>query len=116
MNIIVDQPTAARCLRILQAATGPLPAAELAALLGLDGNRESRRRMVRAIIKHLRDLGGVRIVAANPAGYWITDDDQTWRDYLEDRQIDAKAILKESHARTRALAGQGQQMLFAIPT
>jgi glycine/D-amino acid oxidase-like deaminating enzyme len=113
---MVDSDTAAHCLRCLRAATRPLPAAELARLLFLTGNRESQRRMVRAIIKHLRDLGGVRIVAANPAGYWITDDDQVWRDYIAGRAIDAKTILKEAGQRTRVLADQGQQLLFAIPT
>jgi len=87
-------------------------AAKLAARLFLPGNRETQRRHIRAIVKLLRDNGS-RIIATLWGGYFLTDDPQLWRDYLEGRQIDAKRILGETHRRKRMLAdAQGQGMLF----
>ena len=87
-------------------------AAKLAARLFLPGNRETQRRHIRAIVKLLRDNGS-RIIATLWGGYFLTDDPQLWRDYLEGRQIDAKRILGETHRRKRMLAdAQGQRMLF----
>jgi len=102
----------AECLRILRQATEPIFAADIAARLGLGGNRETQRRHVRAFIKHLRDNGS-RIIATLHGGYWLTDDAQLWADYLEGRQIDAKKILGETHRRKRvAYDSRGQGSLF----
>lgn len=87
-------------------------AAALAAALWLSGNRESQRRHVRAIVEHLRDNGSM-IVATLQQGYWLTEDSQLWKDYLEGRQIDAKRVLGETHKRKRMLAdAKGQGLLF----
>ena len=102
----------AQCLRVLQSTAEPMTAAQLAARLHLGGCRESRRRHVRGIVKSLRD-SGAHIVATLQGGYWLTDDDTLWRDYLEGRQIDAKQVLGETHKRKRMLADkQGQGLLF----
>ena len=104
---------AAGCLRILESATEPIVAAGLARKLYLAGNRESQRRHVRAIIKHLRHNGS-QIVATLQDGYFLTEDSRLWRDYLEGRQIDAKRILGETHRRKRMLAdAAGQGLLFS---
>lgn len=53
------------------------------------------------------------IVATQQQGYWLTEDEQLWKEYLEGRQIDAKRILGETHKRKRQLAdAQGQRFLF----
>lgn len=103
---------AARCLRILKSADKPIVAADLARKLDLGGNRESQRRHIRAIIKHLRDNGSM-IIATLWGGYFLTEDSQLWRDYLEGRQIDAKRILGETHKRKKMLIeANGQGVLF----
>ena len=108
-NITTD--ACAACLRILKAASEPIVAAELAAMMHLTGNRESQRRHVRAIIKHLRDNGS-RIVATLSGGYWLTEDDEIWRDYNEHRQVDAKKIFAETHRRKMLMDQKGQGVLF----
>lgn len=102
-----------RCLVILRAATKPIVAADIAKQLGLRGRRESQRRHVRAIVKHLRDEDGQMIVATLGGGYYLTDDESLWRDYLEGRQIDAKQILGKTHKQKKALTDSaGQGLLF----
>jgi len=105
---------AAKCLSILREANKPIVAAELAYRLGLAGSRESQRRHVRALIKRLRDDGS-KIIATLWGGYFLTEDEQLWRDYLDGRQIDAKRILGETHRRKKNLAAGQQQMLFEPP-
>jgi len=108
----VTAQEAAKCLRILEQARAPMVAAELARSLYLGGNHESQRRHVRAIIEQLR-YNGSMIVATRRQGYWLTDDERLWKDYLEGRQIDAKRILGETHKRKRMLAdAKGQGLLF----
>ncbi len=103
---------AARCLSLLESAEGPIVAAELAQRLYLAGSRETQRRHVRAIVKHLRDNGS-QIIATLQGGYFLTQDSQVWRDYLEGRQIDAKRVLGETHKRKRMLTdAAGQGVLF----
>jgi len=103
---------AARCLSVLESAREPIVAVELASRLGLSGSRETQRRHVRAIIEHLRNNGSM-IVAALQNGYFLTEDTQLWRDYLEGRQIDAKRILGETHKQKRILTdSKGQGILF----
>ena len=110
-NMTTDQ--AADCLRLLQQAEQPLVAVDIAARLYLYGNRESRRRHVRAIVKYLRDNGSM-IIATLQGGYWLTDDRGLWCDYLEGRQIDAKKILAHTHRKKKMLAdAAGQGLLFS---
>jgi len=103
----------ARCLSFLESADKPLVAADLAQKMHLPGNRESQRRHVRAIIKQLRENGSM-IAATLQEGYFLTEDLQLWRDYLEGRQIDAKHVLGETHKRKKMLTevGSGQGVLF----
>ncbi|MCK9243638.1 MAG: hypothetical protein WC877_03375 [Dehalococcoidales bacterium] len=110
-NVTTEQ--AGRCLTILQAANEPTVAAEIAAKMNLAGCRETQRRHVRAIIKQLRDSGEM-IVADLSGGYWLTDDNSLWKDYLEGRQIDAKKILGETHKKKNAVMqdASGQELLF----
>ena len=108
-NVTADE--AAKCLRVLQGAASPIVAAELARKLGLGGSRESRRRHVRAIVEHLRDKGSM-VIATLQQGYWLTKDEQLWKDYLEGRQIDAKRILGETHKRKKLVDATGQGLLF----
>jgi len=108
-NVTTD--ACAACLRILQSSNEPLVAAELAVRLQLAGNRETQRRHIRAIVKHLRDNGS-RIVATLAGGYWLTEDDELWREYNEGRQIDAKKIFAETHRRKMLMDQKGQGVLF----
>ena len=111
VNITTEE--AAKCLRLLQAAAEPIVAAELAGKLGLSGSRETRRRHVRAIVKHLRDNSGERIIATLWGGYFLTDDEQLWRDYNDGRQIDARRILAVTHKRIKMIQDRtGQGFLF----
>jgi len=105
---------AADCLRILQSAAGWLTAVELARKLNLAGNRETCRRHVRAIIEHLRDNGSM-IIATLQDGYFLTEDGELWKDYLDHRQIDAKRILGETHKRKKLVDSKGQGLLFEPP-
>lgn len=111
----VTASDAARCLWILEEASEPLVAVDIAARMNLGGTRESRRRQVRAIVHNLRESGSM-IVATLTGGYWLTEDVETWRRWNEDRQIDAKQIIGESHRRQKqaAEAGSGQGMLFNL--
>jgi len=109
-NVTAEE--AARCLRVLQDIAKPIVAADLAKKLALGGSRETQRRHVRAVIEHLRDNGSM-VVATRQQGYWLTEDEGLWKDYLEGRQIDAKRVLGETHKRKRMLAdAKGQGLLF----
>ena len=108
-NVTTDM--AAALARLLKARTEPIVAADIAMALKLGGDRETQRRHVRRIVKHLRD-GGSRIVATIAGGYWLTADDAMWKDYLEGRSIDAKRIIGEAAKRKRAIEPGGQQLLF----
>lgn len=102
----------ARCLEILRSATEPMVAAGIAARIYLAGKRETQRRHVRAIVKALRESGSM-IVATLQGGYYLTEDENMWRKYLNGRQIDAKSILKETHRKKKVLAeANGQELLF----
>jgi len=109
--VTVDQ--ASSCLSLLQGAGGAaMTAARIAELLDLGGIRETQRRHVRAIIEHLR-AGDCKIIA-DAAGYRLTGDEKEWRDYLDSRQIGAKAVLGCTHQRRRESlrASSGQKTLF----
>jgi len=111
-HVIADQ--AKDCLAILEKASTPIIAVDLAVRLGIYGKRETVRRRVRHILKHLRD-NGCWIVATNLNGSWLTEDETVWRDYLKGRQIDSKRILGEMHKRERALNEAQQMPLFQPP-
>jgi len=114
MTLLITTSEAARCLRILAEQAAPIVAADLASRLRIAGTRETQRRRVREIIKHLRENGS-RIVATNREGYWLTEEDATWAEYNEGRSIDAKRILAETYERKRQLAERRQMPLFAPP-
>jgi biotin operon repressor len=102
----------ARCLRLLKQADGPIVAALIAEMLGLDGPHESRRRRVRLIVQQLRDAGEM-IVADSHQGYCLTDDERVFKAYLDGRQIEAKGVLGQTHSRKKMLTdGRGQGVLF----
>jgi biotin operon repressor len=109
-NITTDQ--VAGCLAILRRAEKFMTAAEIAARLGIAGSHETQRRHIRALVKELRDNGSM-IIANNAEGYWLTNDEAKWRDYVEHRAIDAKVILAEVSRRKQMLADtKDQGMLF----
>ena len=83
---------AARCLALIK-SDGPIRAIAMAVKLGIEGNRESKRRHIRAIVQHLRNDCGNMIIGNFRQGYFITEDKKVWQDYLDGRQIDAKKIL-----------------------
>lgn len=109
-NVTVDGM--AQCLRVLQAAEVPMLAIDIANRLGLDGSRETKRRHVRSLVKKLRDDGHM-IVASVQGGYFLTADEDLWKQYLEGKKIDAKKVLGEMHRKKKMLIDkQGQGMLF----
>ena len=111
-RVNVTSPQAARCLQILEQADRAVVAIELAERLGIGGNRETRRRHVRAIIEQLRETGAM-VVATLQDGYFLTEDTSLWRNYLDGRQIDAKKILGQTHRKKRMITdAKGQGLLF----
>lgn len=111
-QVNITSNEAAACLALLKIGDRPRVAADIAELLNLAGSRESQRRHVRAIIKQLRDEGEM-IVATLQGGYWLTDDDKLWREYLEGRKIDAKKLIGQTHKQIKmATDGIGQGLLF----
>ena len=115
MNVQSGQ--AAHVVRLLQAAESPLTAEVLGRRLRLHGSIETQRRRVRAIVQYLRDECSEWIIAFNPAGYWLTDDEQVWLDYCEGRKIDAKKILGKAHRRQKMITSdRGQGLLFVPAT
>ena len=112
-NITTDN--AARCLEILKAATDPITAADLGRRLDLAGPRESQRRQVREIVKHLRDQAEW-ICATIPGGYLLTDDAAVWAAYNAGRAIEGKRVIGQSHNRNKAaIDSHGQGLLFQPP-
>lgn len=101
----------ARCLELLETATEPMVAADIATRISLIGSRESQRRKVRALIRHLRNQCRSKIVATLTGGYFLTRDDELWSDYLAGRQIDAKRILGTAYKQRKKMitdrTGQG---------
>jgi biotin operon repressor len=111
-QVNVTSNEAAACLALLKSGGRPRVAADIAEILRLGGSRESQRRHVRAIIKQLREDGEM-IVATLQGGYWLTDDDKLWREYLEGRKIDAKKTIGQTHKRIKAATDSlGQGLLF----
>lgn len=100
-----------RCLRLLEDATEPMPAAAIAAQLQLAGNRESLRRRIREIIRLLREKGSW-IVASLSEGYWLTDDETVWRQYNQGQSITAKGRIGMASRRIRASGEADQGLLF----
>lgn len=111
VNVSTNQ--AAHVLRVLQAAAEPLTAETLGRRLMLPGSVETQRRRVRAIIQYLREECSEWIVAFNPAGYWLADNETDWLDYCEGRKMDAKKIFGKSHRHQRMVTtDRGQGLLF----
>jgi biotin operon repressor len=110
MDPITTTEQDAQTLALLKAANRPLHAVQIADRLGLAGNRETRRRHVRAIIKTLRD-NGHWIVATRDNGYALTRDADLWADYQAGREIDARRIFADTHKHKRRMlidkSGQG---------
>lgn len=53
------------------------------------------------------------IVASVQGGYFLTADEDLWKQYLEGKKIDAKKVLGEMHRKKKMLIDkQGQGMLF----
>ncbi len=103
---------AARCLNLLR-SQGPLKAAALAAKLGIGGKRETQRRHVRAIIRHLREDCGEMIVANLNDGYFVTNDFKLWQSYLDGRSIEAKGTIGRAYRQKRMVSdANGQGLLF----
>lgn len=110
-NVTTNQ--AAHVVRLLQAANEPMTAEVLGRRLYLHGSVETQRRQVRKIIQYLREECSEWIIAFNPAGYWLTDNEQDWLDYCEGRKIDAKKIIGKAHRRQRMITtDRGQGLLF----
>ncbi|MFA5187013.1 MAG: hypothetical protein WC551_11075 [Patescibacteria group bacterium] len=111
VNVTTDE--ARQCIEVLKRAEAFMTAANLAARMTLRGGRETRRRHVRAIVKQLRD-DGQWIVAQNPEGYFLTQDESLWKDYLEGRKIESKRVIGETARRQKMVTDrQGQGLLFA---
>lgn len=114
-NLQVTSGDGQGCLAILADSGEPIVAADIARRLHLAGSRETQRRRVRAIIKHLRDETGAKIVATLGGGYMITDDEKIWREYLDGKLIDAKRIIGRAAQKKRKVIAdkKGQGFLFA---
>jgi hypothetical protein len=102
----------AQCLRLIR-EQGPIKAIGIADRLGLAGNRETKRRHVRAIVQHLRNECGEMIVADGWGGYFLTDDEKIWQLYLKDRSSDAKKVLGQAYKKLKMVSDlKGQGLLF----
>lgn len=102
----------AGCLRLIS-EQGPILAITIADRLGLAGTRETKRRHVRAIVQHLRNECGEKIVANSMGGYFLTDDNTLWQSYLNGRQMDAKKVLGQTHKQLKMVTdSRGQGLLF----
>jgi len=106
---IADEAQRLMCRLIT--AERPLKAILIAAMLGIEGDRETQKRHVRAIVRHLRRQGAW-IVASLTEGYWLTHEPGIWREYTERRTVDARRILAEASRRRRQVREAGQRMLF----
>lgn len=107
-----NQYIVSMCLTLLKSADRFVPAAEIAERLHIGGKRETQRRVVREMVKTLRQANHW-IVASLSDGYYLTTEKVVWQDYLDGRQIDAKRILGESGRRKRMVADKtGQGLLF----
>ena len=104
----------ASCLELLKASAVPIVAVGLADKLGLDGSRETVRRKVRVIVKALRDDGAM-IAATINAGYFLTEDEEMYREYLDGKQIDAKRVLGETNRRKQNIIDAAGQGLLFVP-
>ncbi|HAL45500.1 MAG: hypothetical protein A2Y12_08820 [Planctomycetes bacterium GWF2_42_9] len=111
-NNLYSCDQAARCLMLIK-NNGPILAAALAERLGFVGERETLRRKIRAIVQHLRNDCGEMIVADSVNGYYLTEDEKVWQDYLNGRQIDAKKILGITGKQLKMVTdSRGQGLLF----
>jgi len=110
-NITTDEM--GQVLRTLQQSNVFILAIDIAARLGLRGNHESNRRHIRSIVKKLREDGS-KIISNMTDGYFLTDDDAIYREWLNDKTIDAKTILAKIHKAKQMLKDSaGQGLLFS---
>jgi hypothetical protein len=110
MKPVIENEKLANALTLLKDASKPLPAAEMASRLGIEGGHETQRRRVREIIAELRN-GGHWIVANFYDGYWLTADAAMWNEFCEKKMIDGKRMIGEAAKRKKAAevpAGQGR--------
>jgi len=112
--VAVPADRMAACLALLRHADAPLRAAAIADHLGIVGSHETKRRRVREAVDALRG-DGAWIVADTVQGYWLTADPAVWKSWDENRRIDAKAILAESHKRRKMIADAASQGLLFAP-
>lgn len=112
MSMLPTTTEIARVLAILQDGEWH-KAIDLADRIGLDGNRETKRRRIRAIVRQLRAVGA-RIEANFVDGCRLdTDPDpRQWRDYLANRQARAKKQIGETARRQRQTREIHQLPLF----
>jgi hypothetical protein len=81
--------------------------------VGITGDRETRKRTLREIVKTLRrpgegsEAGGMRICANLVDGYWIARDATEWHEYLEAVKRDA---VFRFHERRRMATAASEQV------
>jgi hypothetical protein len=105
-----------KVLNFLRKATEPIVAVQLAGRAGIcyGLGHEAKRRHVRQVVHDLRKLGH-KIVSSTIGGYWLTEDDALWSEYLDKRMIDAKRLIGDAKRKQRQLdANKGQGMLFVV--
>lgn len=103
---------AAKCLKLIK-EQGPILAISLADQLAIVGDRENKRRRIRAIVKHLRNDCGELIIGDFLSGYTLTKDLKIWQEYLDSRQFGAKKILAVTHKQLNMVRdSNGQGLLF----
>lgn len=109
-----DVNLVARCRELIK-SDGPVVAIKLADKLGIMGNREYKRRRIRAIVQHLRNNCGEKIVADISNGYYLTDDNIVFELYLKERQMSAKKVLGITHKQLKMVCDSaGQGLLFVL--
>ena len=96
----------------------PVPAIELAQMLRIDGDRESKRRALRAVITDLRN-DGYRVCAGHDehgnGGYWLAASHAEWAEYLAAVKAKAKYTFALVRKRQEAVIDResGQGKLFS---
>jgi len=92
----------------------PVPAIELAEVLAIPGEHETKRRRVRETIEALRGSGFAICAGRHEGaeGYWIARGDGEWSRYLEARKaqkvFDFVAIRKMRESTRDRISGQGR--------
>lgn len=89
-----------------------VPAVELAAICGLHGSRENRRRRIREVVEYGREHAGFEI-CANRDGYWLAEPGE-WLQYIAHQKTEAKGTFARVRRQTAAVSERrgGQGKLF----